>query len=169
MVSRAEATGSETSGETLLSVLNRAEVDVAHGVSEITNVEQTFSAKPRSIGPAESFPKGVVWSYDIPMTSRIRDVYGTFRPIVGPLGDLNPHHSRKQQRSNRSEHLIPRRLQYRNGILRISNILGIEPNGIQWHSKPSCRSLLGLQHCLPLGTRMASMTDGRDVSQRCVR
>tara|TARA_B110000003_G_scaffold104716_1_gene106994 strand:- start:364 stop:537 length:174 start_codon:yes stop_codon:yes gene_type:complete len=57
-------------------------MDAAHGVSELTNIKEPFGTKPRSVGPAESFPEGVVRCNDIPMTSRIGDVYGTFRPIV---------------------------------------------------------------------------------------
>ena len=66
----------------LSSVLNRTEMDAAHGFSELANIEEPFGAKPRSVGPAESFPKGVVWGNDIPVASSVRDVDGTFRPIV---------------------------------------------------------------------------------------
>ena len=57
-------------------------MNAAHGVGEFSNVEEPFGAKPWSVGPAKAFPKGVVWRNDVPVASRVRDVYSAFRPIV---------------------------------------------------------------------------------------
>jgi hypothetical protein len=57
-------------------------MNVVHGVGKFPDVEEPFSAKPRRIGPAETLAKGVVGCNDIPVTSRIGDVYSAFRPIV---------------------------------------------------------------------------------------
>ena len=59
-----------------LSVFNGSEVNVAHGVSEIADIQESFGAKPGSVGPAESFAKGVVRCNDIPMACSVRNVYG---------------------------------------------------------------------------------------------
>jgi hypothetical protein len=55
---------------------------------------------------------------------------------------LNPHHSRKQQRSNRSEHLIPRRLDIVMGFCGFKTFLAcpIKSKSIQSQLPQSFRS-----------------------------
>ena len=65
-----------------LSVFDRSKLDIGHGVGEFANIEEPFGTEPRGVGPAETFPKGVVWCNDVPVASRVRDVYSAFRPIV---------------------------------------------------------------------------------------
>ncbi len=65
-------------GVCFLGVLHRSEMDSAHGVSEFANIEKPFGTKPRSVGPAKPFSTGVVWCNDVPVASRVRDVYSAF-------------------------------------------------------------------------------------------
>ena len=75
-----------------------------HRIFEVANIHQTIGIKPWRSIPIETFSKSIVGSNHIPVTIHIRCIDRTLGPVVLPLRNLYPHHSRKQYRKQALEH-----------------------------------------------------------------